>query len=163
MTTLAIIEPRLLAQQFFENTNFFLQIFDHAKRRAIHPAGEANHRKGKLIHCHRMATPPSIRQRPLPLPNPLKKVASVVKFEYLYTAASGGNHGRETEQNGRCKPLQMDGIGPLGQHYLQESAALRKIRVTPPDGSFKYLGQKNYDEAGSTPSSGCPQPHSTTS
>jgi len=35
---LAIIEPRFLAQLFFEHTDFFLQIFDHVLLVAIHPA-----------------------------------------------------------------------------------------------------------------------------
>jgi hypothetical protein len=89
---LAIIEPRLLAQQFFENTDFFLQIFNHVLLIAIHPTGRAEYLKRKWIHRHRMATPLAIRQRPWPSPNPLKIAANVVRFEYLDSMPSSSAH-----------------------------------------------------------------------
>ena len=51
--------------------------------RFIQPATQIT--KKQTDSCHRMAMPPSIRQRPLPLPNPLKNAASIAKFEYLDT------------------------------------------------------------------------------
>ena len=41
---LAIIEPRFLAQQFFENTDFFLQILNHLLLIAIQLASDAEQR-----------------------------------------------------------------------------------------------------------------------
>ena len=55
---LASLELRFLAQKFFENTDFFLQIFDHVLLVAIQPAGNADHLKSKRIHRERMAASP---------------------------------------------------------------------------------------------------------
>ena len=62
-----------------KNTDFFLQIFDHALLVAIHPAIDADHQKSKRINRRRMATPPSIRQHLIPMPNLLKNAASAAK------------------------------------------------------------------------------------
>jgi hypothetical protein len=51
----AMIEPRFLAQQLFENTDFLLQIFDHVLLVAIQPASDTEHQKCKRIHRHKMA------------------------------------------------------------------------------------------------------------
>jgi hypothetical protein len=82
---LDVIEPLLLAQELFENTDFLPQVFNNVLLIAVHPASHADHQKGKRIPRHRMATPPSIRHRPLPLPNLLKNSASVAIFQYLDT------------------------------------------------------------------------------
>jgi hypothetical protein len=82
---LAIIEPWFLAQQLFENTDFFLQISDHVLQVAIHPASDAKQQKYKRIHRHKMAMPAPVRQHPLPSPNPLIKAAGMANFKYLDT------------------------------------------------------------------------------
>jgi hypothetical protein len=49
-TTLIVIEPGLFAQELFENSYFFLQIFDHVLLVPIHPTSQAHEHKGKRIH-----------------------------------------------------------------------------------------------------------------
>jgi hypothetical protein len=71
-----------------KNTDFFLQIFDHALLIAIHPNSNTEQQKCKRIHRHKMATPAPIHQHSSPQPNPLKNTVGVAKFEYLDTTGS---------------------------------------------------------------------------